>query len=1046
MPALLTSLGSYYTPSDGYRHAIVATSDGEVHEIFFNPKTGRGNATLACFCGLRFLTAFYTADDQMQHPVVATATGDIFEVYYKPGSFHISGLIANFANIIGISGFYAGDDHNRICIVGTADGAVHEVFWSAAIGAHVTQPALATFPSLRHLSAFYTDNDKNRHVIVATADGNITEVWYSPTVGIHITQPPLGKFPNVVSIAAFYTADDQISHVVVAQADGSLTELFYNSSIGVHQTRPALTVLPNTIAISAFYSPDDKTSHVIAVDTRGNVTEVFYSAAGISVTQPPLANFPDLSPIAEYIGPDVTNIDSVATSNAASSSPSGRCIALAGDSSRLHAFSDSGGIWSSSMGSSWILETSSPAPSLGEGATVTVLAVSPINDNRVLACNQDGLWETTNGGSHWSKLFDPSTVGLSSAVSSVGFDSAGRVFAAVSDGVAIQQAQGMPFQISVLNTTVLAVAVSETKVWARTQSALFVSNTQNISWSGPFTPPATLILAAKEHVQLAATDDFAFMVTTVPGSFPGNPNGCASNNVLVVFTASTSGWSAQEVVSSAKLNWQKAQNVPKPESFTCQGSGGDQSINGRQFIKCIHLNDPTLPNVVGQQTQLIFGSGQEVWRAISQNADGTVPDWDWAVGTTGLGFTNRDPVHADIWDFHLDTVVGGRTAWVACDGGIYKATVGTANYQFTGVTWQPSMEGLETHQIKSLTMLRTDPVSRPRVAYVIQDNSAFFQDTTALAMQPAAWQSFTTLGDGNFSAGDSSVPTFAWLARQLNYEYLLQFASPPVFQNAQLVNASPPIDPSIPTRFRFVPSPREDGLFSSVDVVMMVELPLLDASGNAFSTQPGANSKGQAVLVRNHTFEQNAYINAANAQGKGWTLERATLPANCAGFAVCGKRSAPVYYAFDGSSVFAERNGSWTVAVPNVVSSRLFGPVFPNPYDVSVVFVLTSDQGVRVSSNGGSTFPPDAQLNKLLPSGAGDVNQISFNYENPAAVVVGTETGRLLFSRSPGVWNDLTGILPTPLIPIRSIAIDCRSIYIGTLGRGLWQVRHYGSA
>jgi hypothetical protein len=186
--------------------------------------------------------------------------------------------------------------------------------------------------------------------------------------------------------------------------------------------------------------------------------------------------------------------------------------------------------------------------------------------------------------------------------------------------------------------------------------------------------------------------------------------------------------------------------------------------------------------------------------------------------------------------------------------------------------------------------------------------------------------------------------------------------------------------------------------------------------------------------------------NGANAKGKGWVLERATLPANCNGFAVSGNRTKPVYYAFDGSSVFTEKNGVWTSVVSNVVSSQLFGPVFPNPYNISVVFVLTSDQGVRVSRDGGVTFPADPQLNALLPSGAQDINQICFNYDNPAGVVVGTESGRLLFSPTPGTWKDLSGFLPQPLVPIRSVAIDCYALYLGTFGRGLWRVRHYNAS
>ena len=129
----------------------------------------------------------------------------------------------------------------------------------------------------------------------------------------------------------------------------------------------------------------------------------------------------------------------------------------------------------------------------------------------------------------------------------------------------------------------------------------------------------------------------------------------------------------------------------------------------------------------------------------------------------------------------------------------------------------------------------------------------------------------------------------------------------------------------------------------------------------------------------------------------------------------------------------------------NLVSTQTFGPVFPNPYDSAVVYVLTSDKGVQISVDQGTTFQPEATLNALLGVDASDVNQIAFNYESPAFVVVGTESGKLLFSSGGGKWNDLSGVLPSPPIPIRSVAVDCSAIYIGTFGRGLWRIAHFGS-
>ena len=228
---------------------------------------------------------------------------------------------------------------------------------------------------------------------------------------------------------------------------------------------------------------------------------------------------------------------------------------------------------------------------------------------------------------------------------------------------------------------------------------------------------------------------------------------------------------------------------------------------------------------------------------------------------------------------------------------------------------------------------------------------------------------------------------------------------------------------------------------------MMVDLPLLtfqlNNAGTPFPTQPGPSSNGAPVLIRNRTFDVNPDINAANARGKGWLLERATLPAGTQGFAVSGDRTRPLYYAFDTSTLYTERNGNWTPIVANLVSAQLFGPVFPNPYDQRMLYVLTSDKGVQVSTDSGATFQPEVNLNTLVGTNASDINQIAFNYDRPSCIALGTESGKLLFNPGGSAWQDLSTVLPSPLVPIRSVAVDCEAVYAATLGRGLWRVVNY---
>ena len=45
----VVGVGGFYTPDDGYRHAIVGLTDGTVHEVYYSPAVGIFDATLENF-------------------------------------------------------------------------------------------------------------------------------------------------------------------------------------------------------------------------------------------------------------------------------------------------------------------------------------------------------------------------------------------------------------------------------------------------------------------------------------------------------------------------------------------------------------------------------------------------------------------------------------------------------------------------------------------------------------------------------------------------------------------------------------------------------------------------------------------------------------------------------------------------------------------------------------------------------------------------------------------------------------------------------------
>src|ERR1700676_20289 len=84
-----------------------------------------------------------------------------------------------------------------------------------------------------------------------------------------------------------------------------------------------------------------------------------------------------------------------------------------------------------------------------------------------------------------------------------------------------------------------------------------------------------------------------------------NQTGCGCDNILVIFNAATGAWSTQTVLSSDLAVWHQAQGQPG-DPHTCDGTGGDDSVDGRRFIKSIRLRDSTLSDVVGQRIQIIY--------------------------------------------------------------------------------------------------------------------------------------------------------------------------------------------------------------------------------------------------------------------------------------------------------------------------------------------------------------------------------------------------------------------------------------------------------
>jgi hypothetical protein len=103
------SVGGYFSTKDNYQHALAATDDGTLYEVYFDPLRGIFRDELGCFGKVVAISGFFTADDGYQHAIVATDDGSIREVFFDPSiGIHISQPApAVLPGVVSVAAFYA---------------------------------------------------------------------------------------------------------------------------------------------------------------------------------------------------------------------------------------------------------------------------------------------------------------------------------------------------------------------------------------------------------------------------------------------------------------------------------------------------------------------------------------------------------------------------------------------------------------------------------------------------------------------------------------------------------------------------------------------------------------------------------------------------------------------------------------------------------------------------------------------------------------------------------------------------------------------------
>jgi photosystem II stability/assembly factor-like uncharacterized protein len=141
----IVGVAGYFDPGDGFEHVLAATADGKVHEIRFGNPQHPGNfldpqGPLAQFGAgsVVALAGYYTPGDGFEHAIVATSDGKVSEVFFGnpkyPGEKG-QDVLARFdpSSIVSVAGYTTGDGFQHVLVL-TTDGVVSELRWRPDVG------------------------------------------------------------------------------------------------------------------------------------------------------------------------------------------------------------------------------------------------------------------------------------------------------------------------------------------------------------------------------------------------------------------------------------------------------------------------------------------------------------------------------------------------------------------------------------------------------------------------------------------------------------------------------------------------------------------------------------------------------------------------------------------------------------------------------------------------------------------------------------------------------------------------------------------------
>jgi len=680
------------------------------------------------------------------------------------------------------------------------------------------------------------------------------------------------------------------------------------------------------------------------------------------------------------------------------------------------------------------------------------------DDNPDPRLGRSGLWESTDFGNSWTYTYDPSPLATNQRIPAVAFsNTTSTLFIATSVGVARRPRSqtANPFSepftygyrkasdpdCGATNSTtplgaITAMVVSETRVWARTALELFYSDDDGKTWdcwSFPAFPTKLVDLPGDSNMQadfqkdnqsLGAFDDQAYVIfnATVPQSdsrstadpkcnkdplnkrYDPNFNQCQAKAVtpLLIFRPATKDYVTQYTLDN-------------------DGSG----LGGRRFVKTYLISPSKCGTLagreIGQGRQVFIGHGQSVEQALSADSAGRLVLDDF-VGTSWAGpstffldaagkIVQRDAgkelnwnqhIHADLWDFLLPSDYCPLTkplAFIASDGGVYQGTAEAASSRIAAMKWETRSEGLHVQTAQMLAIAEmVFPHDRDSVesliflGYPTQDNDSWWRTITG------TWMTLANQGDSNFIAGDQAIPqAITWrVLTDGNAAFYSGSGSPIGFTlNRSTLANGQPFDGS--ATIQAVQTLASEPIPNSLDMVMLVQLPLPDStgdksSGNPVPDPPGGSGTGQRMaLIRNPNFSKAP--NGPATSFSGWSIVNDNIPPGAARLWLSGGHADTQYFLYTDDTNSACPRGlqrltsgrgkagrtSWQCLVQNLLDDggvgvgvvRQQGPAFVDPFDPNIIVVVIrgaagSPNRLEISLNAGSNFCQMPRLTALV--------------------------------------------------------------------------------